>query len=274
MPDAEKQSAREFLRSLREEIRSHPGVGHSLLGRMLTDPRTKQDFRVLASQHYPLVANFTAYMELLLLRAPTSEAKCWIAKVLVDEYGERSAGADHSRAYRTFMHAAGIVPGEEDGFPLHPVVVDFIKEHYRICTEEPFLVGLGAVGPGHEWSIPTMFEHVLTGLYKAGFREQEIDYWLMHLDQDADHGAWLEEALVEYCCTDDARQQIRCGAMLSLNAREQFWWGVMDKINTERTKITLPGVAPSTAGSEVSQPTFQQLRHRLALSVTFADEQA
>lgn len=270
---AEERSAREFLRSLRAEIRSHPGVGHSLLGRMLTDPRTKHDFQVLASQHYPLVANFTAYMELLLLRAPTSEAKCWIAKVLVDEYGERSGGADHSQAYRTFMHAAGIVPGTEDRFPLHPVVADFIKEHYRICTEEPFLVGLGAVGPGHEWSIPTMFEHVLTGLYKAGFREQEIDYWRMHLDQDADHGAWLEEALVDYCCTDTARQQIRHGAMLSLNAREQFWWGVMDKINTERTKIALPGVAPSTAGSEVSQPTFQQLRNRLALQITFADGQ-
>jgi pyrroloquinoline quinone (PQQ) biosynthesis protein C len=272
LSNEEKPSARVFLRALREEIRSHPGVGHSLLGRMLTDPRTKHDFQVLASQHYPLVANFTAYMELLLLRAPTSEAKCWIAKVLVDEYGERSAGADHSQAYRTFMHAAGIEPGTEDGFPLHPEVVDFIKEHYRICTEEPFLVGLGAVGPGHEWSIPTMFEHVLTGLYKAGFGEKEIDYWKMHLDQDADHGAWLEEALVEYCHTDVARQQIRHGAILSLNAREQFWWGVMDKINTERTKMALPGVAPATAGSEVLQPTLRQLRSRLALSITFAEE--
>ena len=267
----EKLSARAFLKALREEIRSHPGVGHSLLGRMLTDPRTKHDFKILASQHYPLVANFTTYMELLLLRAPTSEAKCWIAKVLVDEYGDRSAGADHSEAYRAFMHAAGIVPGTEDSFLLHPEVVDFIKEHYRICTEEPFLVGLGAVGPGHEWSIPTMFEHVLTGLHKAGFHDKEVAYWTMHLDQDADHGAWLEEALVEFCHTEAACQQIRHGAILSLNAREQFWWGVMDKVNTERTKHALPGVAPATAGSEASQPTFHQLRNRLAIRIAFAD---
>ncbi len=142
---SEVASARQFLKALREEIRSHPGVGHSLLSRMLMDPRTKHDFRVLASQHYPLVANFTAYMELLLLRAPTSEAKSWIAKVLVDEYGERSHGADHPKAYRAFMHAAGIEPGGESDFPLHPDVGEFIQEHYRICTEEPFLVGLGAV---------------------------------------------------------------------------------------------------------------------------------
>ena len=260
--------ARTFLKDLREEIRSHPGVGHSLLSRMLMDPRTKHDFRVLASQHYPLVANFTAYMELLLLRAPTSEAKCWIAKVLVDEYGDRSHGADHPQAYRAFMHAAGIEPGHESDFPLHPDAVDFIREHYRICTEEPFLVGLGAVGPGHEWSIPTMFEHVLVGLRKAGFAADEVEYWTMHLDQDADHGDWLEEALVGYCDTEEARAQVRRGALLSLNAREKFWWGVLDKVNTELTKSAFPGMASAALDSGPPQPTFNQIREQLHIHIS------
>ena len=263
----EVQSGREFLRSLREEIRCHPGVGHSLLGRMLTDPRTRHDFKILASQHYPLVANFTTYMELLLLRAPNSEAKRWLAKVLVDEYGERSHGDDHAAAYRTFMHAAGIAPGSEAHYPLHPEVVGFIREHYRICTQEPFLVGLGAVGPGHEWSIPIMFGHVTAGLGKAGFAAQEVLYWSMHLDQDADHGAWLEEALAGFCETAEARCQIRRGALLSLKAREQFWWGVLDKINSERTKAMLPGVAAATAGAELTQPTYDDLRQGLEIRV-------
>ena len=134
---------RTFLASLHEEIAAHPGVGHSLLTRMHTDPRTKHDFKILASQHYPLVANFTNYMELLLVRAPNSQAKCWLAKVLVDEYGERSDGLDHSQIYQQFMDACGIAADQIDSFPLHPEVVAFILEHYRICTEEPFLVGLG-----------------------------------------------------------------------------------------------------------------------------------
>jgi pyrroloquinoline-quinone synthase len=252
---------------LREEIQCHPGVGHSLLGRMLTDPRTRHDFKILASQHYPLVANFTTYMELLLLRAPSSEAKRWLAKVLVDEYGERSYGDDHAASYRAFMHAAGIQPGSEASYALHPEVVGFIREHYRICTQEPFLVGLGAVGPGHEWSIPTMFEHVMIGLRKAGFAADDVTYWSMHLDQDADHGAWLEEALVAFCETPEAREQIRRGALLSLKAREQFWWGVLDKISSERTKAMLPGVAPATAGAEATQPTYADLRQGLEIRV-------
>ena len=263
----EVQSARHFLRSLREEIQCHPGVGHSLLGRMLTDHRTRHDFRILASQHYPLVANFTTYMELLLLRAPSSEAKRWLAKVLVDEYGERSHGDDHAAAYRSFMHAAGVLPGSEAAYPLHPEVVGFIREHYRICTQEPFLVGLGAVGPGHEWSIPIMFEHVMTGLRRAGFAADDVAYWSMHLDQDADHGAWLEEALVALCDTAESRHQIRRGALLSLKARERFWWGVLDKINKERARAMLPGAAPANVGAEAIQTTYADLRQGLEIRV-------
>ncbi|MBZ0135183.1 MAG: iron-containing redox enzyme family protein [Planctomycetes bacterium] len=254
----QEQGARKFLSDLREEIRNHAGVGHSILGRMKTDPRSRFDFKVLAGQHFPLVGNFTRYMELLLLNAPDSEAKCWLAKVLVDEYGERSDGEDHAEHYKKFMHAAGHNPGDEDCIPLHPEVVSFIREHYRISTEEPFLVGLGALGPGHEWSIPAMFELAVGGLRKAGFAESEIAYWTMHLDQDADHGAWLEEALVKYCVEDGNRELIRKGALLSLDARERFWWGVTDKIVAESTRRNLP---PGTsATSEQGQLTLRELR--------------
>jgi pyrroloquinoline quinone (PQQ) biosynthesis protein C len=156
------------------------------------------------------------------------------------------------------MHAAGVKRGEEDLIPLHPEVVHFIREHYRICTNEPFLVGLGALGPGHEWSIPAMFELTVSGLRKAGFAEHEIEYWTMHLEQDQDHGAWLEEALVKYCVSETSRDQIRCGALLSLDARERFWWGVTDKIAGETTKRNLPPGA--TATSDAGQLTLRDLR--------------
>src|SRR5690606_23176964 len=256
----QEKEARQFLSDMRKEIKNHAGVGHSILGRMKTDPRTRFDFMVLAGQHFPLVGNFTRYMELLLLNAPDSEAKCWLAKVLVDEYGERSEGEDHAEHYKKFMHAAGHKPGEEDIIPLHPEVVHFIREHYRIATEEPFLVGLGALGPGHEWSIPAMFELAVAGLRKAGFAEKEIEYWTMHLEQDQDHGAWLEEALVKYCIIERNRELIRRGALLSLDARERFWWGVTDKIASESTKKHLP--AGTSATHTEGQLTLRELRQR------------
>lgn len=222
--------ARAFLAQLRHDVESHPGVNHPLLARLAHVPFTREDYRTMGGQHYALVGQFTKYLEILLWRAPDSQAKQWIAKVLIDEYGEGSEGEDHATLYRSYLQATGVREGEERSVALHPDVSGFIEEHRRICTEEPFLVGLGALGPGHEWSIPRMFPPIVRGLRRAGFEEREIRYFTLHLAQDVDHGAWLEEALARYAGGEQAQREIRRGAMLSLEARARFWSGVQQKI--------------------------------------------
>ena len=77
-----------FLQQLRRDVERHPAVNHPLLARVAQVPFSREDYRVFGMQHYALVGTFTRYLELLLLRAPDSEAKLWLAKVLCDEYGE------------------------------------------------------------------------------------------------------------------------------------------------------------------------------------------
>src|SRR4051812_25474644 len=193
-----------FLADLRREIEAHPGVNHLFLGRCATSPFSRHDYRVFGENHYPLVCVFTSYLERLLVRAPTSDAKLWLAKVLVDEYGEGSRGEDHSTLYGHFLRSAGSSLSSSMDFRVPEPAHRFIAEHRRLVTKEPFLVGLGAVGPGHEWAIPRMFDAVIPGLRRAGFSEEEIHYFTLHVDQDEDHGAWLEEALARYGGSPDA----------------------------------------------------------------------
>lgn len=228
------KTAQTFLTDLRAEVEAHPGTNHMFLCRLAWVPFTKEDYLVASTQHYPLVGTFTRYLEELLLRAPTSEAKSWLAKVLVDEYGEGSDGKDHRTLYREYLVAAGLQGDEELTTPLHKAVTDFVFEHLRIVKEEPFLVGLGAVGPGHEWSIPKMFPPMIQGLRRAGFSESAINYFTLHTLQDVDHGRWLEEALLLNASTPEAQHEIRRGALLSLAARERFWSGVQDKVTRWR----------------------------------------
>jgi pyrroloquinoline-quinone synthase len=148
----------------------------------------------------------------------------------VNEYGEGSEGKDHAELYREFLGACGAAKYEELETPLHKAVTGFIQEHLRICRDEPFLVGLGALGPGHEWSIPKMFPLITKGLRRARYSPEEILYFTLHQEQDIDHGLWLEEALATYADTQKAQDEIRRGALLSLEARARFWSGVQDKI--------------------------------------------
>jgi pyrroloquinoline quinone (PQQ) biosynthesis protein C len=240
-----------FLRELRAEIESHPAVNHLFLNRCATSPFSRDDYRVFGENHFPLVCVFTSYLERLLVRAPTSDAKLWLAKVLVDEYGEGSEGDDHATLYARFLRSCGSDVRQDTKVP--EPALGFIAEHRRIVREEPFLVGLGAVGPGHEWAIPKMFDAVIPGLRRAGFCEEEIHYFTLHVEQDVDHGAWLEEALVRFGSTPEARAQVRRGAMLSLEARGRFWSGVQRAIVRWRQPraVRPDGAVPRTIAREI-----------------------
>jgi pyrroloquinoline quinone (PQQ) biosynthesis protein C len=170
-----------FLEGLRAEIESHPGVNHLFLNRCATAPFSREDYKVFGENHYPLVCVFTSYLERLLVRAEASDAKLWLAKVLVDEYGEGSEGHDHATLYGRFLRSCGSTIPDRPNAKVPAPAHDFIAEHRRIVNEEPFLVGLGAVGPGHEWAIPKMFHAVIPGLRRAGFTDEEIDYFTLHV---------------------------------------------------------------------------------------------
>lgn len=221
--------ADDFLHDLRREVEAHPTLHHPFLKRSAAWPWTREDYKVLSLQHYPLVGLFTWYMERLKERAPHAQARSWLERVLVDEYGEQHAGQDHASLYRQFMTCCGVAPGEEDQVVLDRRVVRFVREHARMVTQEPFLVGLGALGPGHEWSIPTMFGYLLEGLERT-FAPEEIHYFTLHVKQDQDHGAWLEEALREIIRTPEDAAQVRRGTLLSLEARARFWEGVQERV--------------------------------------------
>ena len=223
-----------WLAALQADVETHPAVLHPFLARVAAGELDRGDFRTFGLQHHALVGFFTRYLELLLLRAPSSEQKLWLAKVLVDEYGEGSEGKDHATLYREYLSGLGVEPGAECTVSLARPVWRFVGEHLRICREEPFLVGLGALGPGHEWAIPTMFEEILAGLDLAGIGREQRLYFDLHTEQDVDHASWMAEALQKLATTAEARAEVRRGASLSLRARYEFWDGVAQAIEDAR----------------------------------------
>lgn len=243
-----------FLAELRREIEQHPAVNHLFLNRLATSPFSAHDYRVFAENHFPLVCAFTSYLELLLMRAPDSQARLWLARVLVDEYGEGSEGKDHATLYQRFLASTGgDCVAVTQGRVAEPAE-RFIATHQRMMREQPFLVGLGAVGPGHEWAIPKMFEAVIPGLRRAGLDEDAIGYFTLHVLQDDDHGSWLEEALLRLAGTQEAQAQVRAGALASLDARLQFWSGVQRAVIRYRQPRATrqDGPTPRTLAREIA----------------------
>lgn len=224
------QSAKQFLKDLRREVASHSAVNHLFLNRLATSPFSKQDYRIFADNHFALVCVFPSYLEALLLRATDVEVKLGLAKDLVAAYDEGAAGRDHTALYCDYLAAAGGDPTAARAQRLRPPSARFIKAHQRLARQRPLLEGLGAIGPGHRWALPSMFAAILPGLRRAGFAQEELRYFTQHLEHDDDHGRWLDDALERYAVDQTAQLEIRRGALLSLKARGEFWDGVQREL--------------------------------------------
>ena len=99
-----------------------------------------------------------------------------------------------------------------------------------------------------------MFEPIVRGLRRVGFKEDEINYFTLHQEQDIDHGAWLEEAMVQCIASSDDMECLRRGAMASLDARNRFWNAVQAKI-----EVSMDGATGPEGLDSVAQ-TWRELR--------------
>ena len=223
----------------------HPAVDHPFLQRVRTGDFTRKALHAYAVNHFPLVEHFTKYLEYLLPLLPAKSAEDWrlkslVAENLYQEYGEAVSGQDHPALFVRFARSVGIE--ETLGIPLsaddqevaaamltHPYRLPepdrFIARHDELCRSD-FLLGLGAVGPGHEWAIPTMFRSFTAGLARfgrgAGSAVNDL-YYTTHIEIDQDHGAMLKQLLLHHGDTASARSRIEEGARRSLDLRAELW---------------------------------------------------
>lgn len=244
--------ARQFIKTLNEEVVAHKAVNHSFLETVSSKTFSKRAWQGFARQLYPHVHFFIPYMEELLLNTFDMNAKLVVAKILLDEYGEDAAGDSHPELFRRFFRAC---QGSNDDAalltsPLDEATVELVKSHMRMCRDEDFLVGLGAIGPAHEFAITYMFPKIVTGLQRSGFTTEEIKFFSLHVEHDVEHATMLDESIEMFATTEEAQAAIRRGAMASLEARDRLWSAM------ERRMVGIEeGEEPGTTETTVAELT-------------------
>jgi len=223
---------RQFLHDLNEEVKRHPAIHHAFLEMVGSRKLSKRAWLAFAQQLYPHVHFFIPYMEAMLLNTYDMNAKLIVAKILLDEYGEDAGGKSHPELFRKFVRACGGAEADASLLktPLQQATVDLVREHMRLCGEEPFLVAIGAIGEAHEYAIRFLFPPLVKGMQLAGFAPDDIEFFSLHVDHDVEHSAMLEESMVQLATTDADRAQIRKGTLASLACRAQLWAAMQERM--------------------------------------------
>jgi len=226
-----------FIKSLEEEIMHHEAVQHPFLHTFATQPLTLLQIQTFGLQHYQLVRVFLNYMTNVLPHIPDQDAADLFRVVFDDEFGQHTIFRSHPALYRNFLMSLGI-PEEGWGRVTHlPETSDYIQGHLRLTRESDFIYSLGIVGPGHEFSIPTMFSYIVAGLKKnTSLSDEQIEYFTLHMEQDVGHAKVFNQLILRHVATEAGQTRLREGAMASLALRKRFWDGLSRQIFPEGQK--------------------------------------
>ncbi len=241
-----------FIRELEREILAHEAVRHPFLARFASEPLTIAQIRAFGLQHYQLVKVFTTYMTNVLPKIPDRDAATLFRHVFDDEFGavsgrDASVGQatifrSHVHLYREFLTALGVRDEEWGRERLLPETDAYIKGHLALTRDADFRVGLGAVGPGHEFSIPTMFRSLVAGLRRnTTLTDEQMCYFTLHIAEDVEHAEVFNALIARHADTEEGRRLIRDGAMRSLKWRTLFWDGLTRAVFGGRPVSAPPG---------------------------------
>ena len=214
-----------FIKNLNEEVRAHPAINHSFMEMVRSRPFSKKAWLAFGQQLYPHVHFFIPYMEELLLNTFDMNAKLIVAKILLDEYGEDAGGKSHPELFRKYARACGGAEADASLLttPLDPATIGMVETHIKLCRDDNFLAGIGAIGQAHEFAIAYLFPPLVKGLQLAGFGSNEIEFFSLHVDHDVEHSAMLDQAMIRVATTDEQCAHIRRGTLASLEARARLW---------------------------------------------------
>ena len=216
----------DFIKQLNEEVRQHPAIrNNSFLEMVATRKFSKRAWLAFAQQLYPHVHFFIPYMEELLLNTFDMNAKLIVAKILLDEYGEDAAGDSHPELFRQFVRACGGADADASLLTtkLQPETISLVETHMKLCRDEHFLVGIGAIGQAHEFAIAYLFPPLVKGMKLAGFTSEEMKFFDLHVEHDVEHSAMLDQTMIRLAITDEDRARIRRGTLASLEERKNLW---------------------------------------------------
>ena len=72
-----------------------------------------------------------------------------------------------------------------------------------------------------------MFSNLVEGFRRnTQLSEKEMEYFLMHIEEDVAHAKLFNEAIAHYAPDAEGQEKVRQGTLKSLEARKIFWDGL------------------------------------------------
>jgi mannose-6-phosphate isomerase-like protein (cupin superfamily)/pyrroloquinoline quinone (PQQ) biosynthesis protein C len=245
------------LRVLRDE---HALWNNRLFHAFETGSLDKRDLQYVFSQYQLYSRSFTRFLSAVMANCDSDLWRARLSENLWEEGGGCEPAKRHAEIFRRFLRETLDVPAPEDtefaAFTQH-----FVREYLMACLGNDAVAGSAFLSLGTESIVPRMYQVFITGLRKAGFRDDQLEFFHIHIACDDAHTETLEKMMLSYAGEPRWYDACKRAMNRALDLRLEFFERMADELQRRRLDTTLARINDGVSLCPLTA-SAGELRHR------------
>lgn len=239
-------SVEEVFALLDQQIESVPVDNNRFYDSFRARDLNKDELQFFADQYFYYIRTFPQILAGLSHRVESEAVRVELAKTIVSELGDGLPGKKHFELFQKVMRAVGIEVSDIHEVKHIPESEALVQGLRQIFLKDPPIVAIG----GH-YTIEKVGLGMIHNLYEA-FRRyptitvEDMEYFYLHLFIEADHVAWISEAVKQHIDDPSSRQQLEEGALRVAKLLADFWEGLYQNIFVKSVPLPQPQLVANT----------------------------
>ncbi len=211
-----------LFRELRSAVDSHELWDNPLLDRMRNGGLDEPEWAYVCGHHLRYSSQFTRFLGALIARITDPVSRSIVIRNLIDEEGDGNQQEVHSTILKRFVVNRF---GESALEPKDAHLSDGLAAKFLNLIEsaEP-AVGAAVLAFGCEALVSRLYRHFVDGMRKRGFSDEELVFFLLHIDCDDGHAEELLNLMRDLLPGEiDITAACRTAVVQALDARNRYY---------------------------------------------------
>ncbi|MDX2093368.1 MAG: iron-containing redox enzyme family protein [Kofleriaceae bacterium] len=238
----------------------HPIWENHLFQAFRNGSLNKRDMQYIFSQYQLYSRSFTRFISAVMATCDSDLYRARLSENLWEEGGGCDPAKRHAEIFRSFLRVALDIERPEDVEPA-PYTQFFVREYLAFCLAGDPLAGSAFLSLGTESIVPRMYEIFVKGLQSSGIRNEDLEFFHLHIACDDDHARTLEEMMLSYA--HEPRWFETCVRAMNraLDLRLDFFEHLAAELQRRRLDVTVARINDGVSLSPlVARAT--DIRHR------------
>lgn len=201
-------------------------VEPAFIRRLTAGDVTPDGVRTFACEYLYYCERFPRVVCAVAMNVPEDRTRLALVQNLWDEHGQGDVNQSHRELYYRFVEALGLdlTDARERA---STVTRKYVDDLFGYCQNSGFLHGLGALGPGTEYTTTRQYSSIVDGLSGSGFLDENaLEFFRVHIEGDPMHFSDFTRALGPFLSDSASCTAVREGAVFALETETVFWEGV------------------------------------------------